>query len=376
MAMHTPRPAAAMLIGSITGSMLSLAAMFMLTLALVGCGKSDSGAGDPSAKAQTKPQTPGEVKLHTVAEGKKPKVAFVTNGVASFWVVAEAGVKAGGQEYGVDVTVQMPPQGIGDQKRMVEDLLTSGIDGIAISPIDPANQTSLINDAARQTNIITQDSDAPASKRLLYIGMDNYDAGRMCGQLIKQAMPEGGSVYIFVGRLEQDNARRRRQGIIDELMDRSHDPARYDAPGPEIKGEKYTVLGTLTDQFDRAKAKANAEDAMNRHPDLGCMVGLFSYNPPLMIEAARQAGKLGKIKIVAFDEEDETLAAIRDGHCFGTVVQNPYMYGKESVRILAALAKGDRSVIPANGFVDIPARTITRDGVEAFWSDLKAKLGK
>jgi ribose transport system substrate-binding protein len=210
----------------------------------------------------------------------------------------------------------------------------------------------------------------------MYIGTDNYDAGRLCGKLVKEAMPDGGSVYVFVGRIEPDNARRRRQGLIDELMGRSHDPSRYDPPGEVVKGDKYSVLGTLTDQFDRAKAKANVEDAMNRHPDLGAMVGLYAYNPPLMLEAARQAGKLGKIHIIGFDEADETLQAIRDGHCHGTVVQNPYQYGYESIRVLAALARGDQSVVPADRFLNIPARAIRKDNVDEFWSDLKQKMAK
>jgi ribose transport system substrate-binding protein len=308
--------------------------------------------------------------------GQKPRVAYVTNGIASFWVIAEAGVKAGGEKYGAIATAYMPAEGIADQKRIIEDLLTRGVDGIAISPIDPANQSDLINQACQATKVITHDSDAPGTKRLCYIGMDNYTAGRMCGKLVKEAMPEGGSVMIFIGRLEQDNARRRRQGVIDELLDRTSDPTRYDAPGEKLKGNKYSIVGTLTDQFDMAKGKANAEDAIARYPDLGCMVGLFAYNPPLCLEALKQSGKSGKIKLVAFDEADETLQAIKDGICHGTVVQNPYMYGMESVRVLTALAKGDEKVIPKDGFIDIPARQIRKDNVDEFWKDLREKTGK
>src|SRR5829696_3516780 len=175
------------------------------------------------------------------ASSGKPRVAYVTNGIASFWVIAEAGAMAGGKKYDADVEVHMPAQGVADQKRIMEDLLTRGMDGIAISPIDPANQNDIINQAAARTKVITQDSDAPSSNRLCYIGMDNYVAGRMCGQLVKEAMPEGGKVMIFVGRVEQDNARRRRQGVIDELMDRSQDPSRFDPVDKVITGGKYTV---------------------------------------------------------------------------------------------------------------------------------------
>ena len=306
--------------------------------------------------------------------GKK-KVAYVTNGVASFWTIAAAGVKAGAEKFGVDAETLMPVEGISDQKRMIEDLLTRGVDGIALSPIDPGNQTELINQAAKRTKVITHDSDAPESERLLYIGMDNYKAGRMCGDLVREALPKGGSVMLFIGRLEQDNSKRRRQGVIDAILGRPENPANFDPPGEVLEANGYKILGTLTDQFDRAKGKANAEDTLAKHPDIGCMVGLFGYNPPLLLEALSQANKLPQVKVVAFDEDDATLAGIQKGTVHGTVVQNPYMYGFKSVEVLAELAKGNMGVIPATKFMDIPARQIRKDNVDAFWADLKTKTG-
>lgn len=307
--------------------------------------------------------------------GARKKIAFVTNGVAAFWTIAAAGVKAAGEKLGVDATTLMPVEGISDQKRMIEDLLTRGIDGIAVSPIDPANQHDILNEAARRSKLITHDSDAPDCDRLLYIGMDNYKAGRLCGDLVREALPKGGSVMLFIGRLEQDNAKRRRQGVIDAILGRSEDPTRYDPPSEVLTANGFTIVGTLTDQFDRAKGKANAEDTMAKYPDIGCMVGLFGYNPPLLLEALSQANKIGAVKCVAFDEDDATLAGIQSGAVHGTVVQNPYMYGYKSVEILAELTRGNVGVIPASKFIDIPARQIRKDNVDEFWADLKSKVG-
>ncbi len=117
--------------------------------------------------------------------------------------------------------------------------------------------------------------------------MNNYDAGRMAGELVK----EGGSVMIFVGRLGQLNAEQRRQGLIDELLDRPRDPSRRDPNDVVIEGERYTVLGTKLDNFDKAKAKQNAQDTISKYPDVGCMVGLFAYNPPLCLQAIKEAGR-------------------------------------------------------------------------------------
>ena len=307
-------------------------------------------------------------------DSSKIHLAFVTNGVTSFWQIAKAGVDHAARDFDIRATVQMPVEGISDQKRIVQDLLTVGVDGIAISPIDPSNQIDLINNTARNTILITQDSDAPGTDRLCYIGMDNYLAGRLCGQLVKEAVPLGGEIAILVGRLEQDNARQRRQGVIDELLGRSMLAQRYDAPGTRLEGNKYTVVATLTDQYDRVKAKANAEDVLSRFPDLDAIVGLFAYNGPLALEALKQADQVGKIQIIAFDEAIQTLQAIKEGAIFGTVVQDPYRYGYESIRVLASLVRGDRSVLPPQGFLNIPARQIRQDNIENFWVELKTKL--
>ncbi|HXX93897.1 MAG TPA: sugar-binding protein [Planctomycetota bacterium] len=300
-------------------------------------------------------------------------VAYVTNGIDPFWNVAAAGAKAGAKESGIPVEILFPKD-LPDQKRMVEGLLARGIEGIAISPIDAANQVGFLDEVAAKTPLITHDSDAPGSKRLCFVGMDNYLAGRAAGKLVKEALPEGGKIMIFVGRLEQLNAQQRRQGVVDEVLDRpiqSLDSLKFDPNTGEIKGGKYSVLSTRTDGFDYAKAKANAEDALTSTPDLACMVGLFAYNAPMCLEAIKGAGKVGKVKVVSFDEQDATLQGIRDGSVHGTVSQQPYEYGRQSVRILAGLARHDRSVLPPKGFLEVSIKVVKKDNVDSFWDELK-----
>src|SRR5262245_32098814 len=118
------------------------------------------------------------------ANDNKITVAYVTNGIDPFWTIAEKGAKdaAADPKIDVNVEVRMPPKGVEDQKRMVQELLAKNVKGIAISPIDADNQGDLMEEIATRTNLITHDSDAPKSKRLCYIGIDNYQAGRACGK--------------------------------------------------------------------------------------------------------------------------------------------------------------------------------------------------
>ncbi len=334
-----------------------IASLLAASVVVSGCNRGKNGA-ESAAKA-------------------KPSYAFITNGAADFWEYARAGANAAGKELGVDVVV-VTPTNITDQTRKIEDLLTRGTDGIAISPIDSENQGEALNKAAAQTNLITHDSDAPNSNRLMYIGMDNYHAGYMCGKTLRDAMPEGGKIMIFIGRLDQDNSKRRRQGVIDGFLEIAPDPNHNSPLGEELVStdKKYVVLGTMTDQFDRAKAKANVEDAVTRYPDINGMVGLFEYNPPLIIEALERVGKIGKVKIMAFDENPLALEGIKNGTVVATVVQNPYQYGYQSIKTLDALHKGDKKAVPENKFIDIPARVIDKTNVEEFAKEASERLGK
>ena len=357
----------------ITTRSFSLHLILLVTVCLhVGCSVETQSTDSTSVSSDSGAATA------VLGSDDKPKLAFVTNGVASFWTVAAAGAKKAGQDFNAEVSIQMPVDGASDQNIILQDLTTTKkVDGIAVSPVHPENQADVLNKVAKATRYITHDSDAPSTDRLAYIGMDNYLAGRMCGQAVKEAMPEGGDVMIFVGRLGQLNADLRRQGLIDELLDRSHDSSRHDPTGQVLKGDKYSILDTRTDDFDLGRAKAQAEDAIVANSSIGCMVGLFDYNPPAILEALRASNKLGQVKVVAFDERAETLQAIADGECFATVVQDPYNYGYKSIELLAKLSRGDQSVLPTNEgkFIDIPARVIGKAEVGEFSANLKALLG-
>jgi len=317
-------------------------------------------------------------------DSQRHSVAFVTNQIADFWTIAEVGAQAAAKEFNVEVTVVMPQEATAViQKQKVEDLITTGVQGVAISPLDADNQVEWLDSIADRVHLITHDSDAPDSKRLMYIGMDNYVGGRMCGELVKAALPDGGNVLIAIGRLEQDNSKYRRQGVIDELLNRERDAAWYqdqpDAWDPaegEIEGDSYTIVATVTDQGKPEVALAKAEDALNTWSDINAMVGLFGYNPPALYQALRKADQLKKIALIGFDENDITLQAIKDGECIGTVVQNPFEYGYQSVRVLKQLLDGNNDVIPESKYIDIPPRKITIDNVDEFWDDLRAQKGQ
>ena len=292
---------------------------------------------------------------------KTLKVAFVTNNSADFWTIARRGVEKADQELAdVEAEFRLTADGTAaEQQRVVDDLLTKGVDAIAISPVDPQNQTGLINAAASKALVFTQDRDAPDSSRACYIGTDNLAAGRQAGALIRDAVPEGGAVMLFVGRLDARNAQERVQGIKEALT-----------------GSNIRILDVRTDDADDVRAKANAADALVRYPDLEAMVGLWSYNGPAILNAVREAGKNGRVRIVAFDEADETLAGIKAGDIHATVVQQPYEFGYQAIQRMAQALRGDRSFIPASKQIIVPTLVVNRANVDEFTQRIDTLRGR
>jgi len=289
------------------------------------------------------------------------KLAFVTNNASDYWTIARKGVEKADAELD-DVTVEfkLPGQGTAaEQKSIIDDLISSGVKGIAISPVDPANQTQLINETAKRALVITQDSDAPNSDRTLYIGTDNVAAGRQAGELIKEALPNGGKIILFVGKTDANNAVERTQGITEAL-----------------KGTAIEIVDTRTDDADPARAKSNAADMLVKYPDISGLVGLWSYNGPAILSAVKDANNVGKVKIIAFDEQKETLDGVRDGSIVGTVVQQPFEFGYQSVKLMEKILTGDKSVIPPNKQIIVPTLMIKKDGVDEFEKKLNQLRGR
>jgi ribose transport system substrate-binding protein len=288
-------------------------------------------------------------------------VAFVTNTSAAFWTIARRGVeKADAELTDVSAEFRITSDGTAaEQKRIIDDLLTKGVKAIAISPVDPENQTGLLNDASRQALVFTQDSDAPQSARTCYIGTDNLAAGRQAGGLIREAVPGGGKIMLFVGKLDARNAQERISGIREALA-----------------GSGIDIIDVRTDDVDDVRAKSNAADTLVRYPDVKALVGLWSYNGPAILNAVKEAGKVGQVKIVAFDEADATLAGIREGAIHATVVQQPFEFGYQAITRMAQALKGDTSFIPENKQIIVPTIVVNKANVEEFTRQINELRGR
>ncbi len=335
-----------------------LALAMLAALLAVSCSKQEStenaaatsqpaSGADQSAASAAQPS----VQIFKASDPNNLKLAFVTNNASEFWKIAAAGVRKYQNEANVQVDIKMPPNGkTEEQDGYIENLISQGYNGIALSVIAPDDQVGDLNRAAKHTNVICFDSDCAKSNRLLYIGTNNFQAGRTLGAAIVKLLPSGGKMAVFVGTLSADNAAQRLAGIEDA-----------------IKDHNIEIIAKKEDATDRAKARSNVEDVINAYSDLNLVCGLWSYNGPAIAAAIDASGKKGKILAAVFDEEQGTLDGIKNGIINCTCVQKPFMFGYLASQWMHDLAvQGDALKLPPGGVIDTGVTIIDASNVDDF----------
>jgi ribose transport system substrate-binding protein len=280
------------------------------------------------------------------------KLAFIVNDSGGVWSeMARKGCEQAAKESG-NVQLEfrdIPGNSLTLQKKVVVELLNDHVAGIAISPLNPTLQSEMLNQTSRRAVVITQDSDAPGSNRAMYIGTDNRAAGQQLGSVIRRTLPSGSKIAIFVGNISAQNASARFQGIQDELA-----------------GTGIQIAHVLSDGPSRDQAKVNAAEVLAHSPDVTGLIGLWNYNGPAILKAVEEAHKAGKVKIICFDEDPVILEGIKNGSVTATIVQQPYEFGYQAIKTMAAIVRGDRSVIPPEKQVFVPTLVIDQNNIDQF----------
>src|SRR5262245_58464446 len=302
----------------------------------------------------------------------KIKIGVVTNCTDPFWDLCEAGAKKAAQDFDVEVLFRQPEaMDAAKQLPIIESFVQQGVKGIAVSVINPKTQKKDLTRIAAEVPLITMDNDADEETgRHCYVGVDNREAGRAVGRLVKHALPNGGAIAMFIGSDVSANGQARTQGVLDELAtpEVNGTPATRTFNGREVAGKMYGKY-FLVDGEPKTDGGPDKNPQQYPHAMLGrlenvpdvCMIGLYAYNPPAILSAAKAKEMVGKVKIVGFDENPVTLKAVAAGEIEGTVVQDPYNYGYRSVEILAAYARGDKSKVDqVKAAKSMPYQVVTR----------------
>lgn len=289
-------------------------------------------------------------------------VTFITADQTEYWDTVLEGARAAAVEHNVSLSVEQPSGTLLDQNEVLIRVAQSPPDAVAISPVDALRQAATLRELAAGSSLVTVDSDSLLSERVCFVGADNYFSGKMCAEMVTEALPEGGRVLVVCGPLDKANGRERREGLIDALLGRKYDSDReLDPIDAALSGNGFEVPKTLEDELDPQAARDAVAAELAADPSIDAVVGLYGYHAGSIAEAVESLDAEARPVIIGFDALPSTLALVEAGDVFGVVAQDQWTYGYEAVRVLAAHERDREYGLPLNREINFPPLAVTAD---------------
>jgi ribose transport system substrate-binding protein len=285
----------------------------------------------------------------------KPTFAIVPKSLSvAFYADVERGCKEEGDKLGVNVIYTGPDTpDAAKQVQILQDLVSRGVDGIAVAPMDAESVIGVIDAALKKgIKVITFDSDSPKSHRTAFVGTNNYQAGVEAGKAFAANQPDG-KFAVITGGLAAANHNERGAGFRDAL---------------KAAGGKYTEIpgSPFPCNDDAAKSIEIIQDVLTRYPDLNGF--FFSGGWPLFgapeayVRAVSGGHRIENLTVVSFDSLPEELALLKKDYVDALIGQRPYAMGVKSVDVLNDLVQG--KTVPA--VIDTGVDVITQQNVAQF----------
>ncbi|MBM3741983.1 MAG: substrate-binding domain-containing protein [Actinobacteria bacterium] len=301
-------------------------------LALAACGgSSDSSTESEEATAEDSAE---------VTAGEDITIAVITHGDDGvFWSVAQKGAEAAGAALGITMNYQGANNNAQDQAQMIEQAVTDGVDGIAVSLADPkALEGALKKVVEAGIPLITLNSGSDLFKGLgaiTHVGQDETIAGNGAGERLKAA---GGTV-LLCAKQEQSNV------ALEE---------RCNAAEKTFGGKVIQI--TTSGDADRVAQQAEIKAAMDADPSINAFLGT---GPVIAVDGANAAAELGRsMPMGGFDLSTEILDYIGQDKLTFTIDQQQFLQGYLAVVFLYLnvtnknTVGGGLPVMTGPGFVD------------------------
>jgi ribose transport system substrate-binding protein len=276
-------------------------------------------------------------------------IAVIPKGTThEFWKSIHAGAVKAGRELGVEVLWQGPlrEDDRAEQVRVVEDVISRGVAGIVLAPLDDTALVPPAREAVREgIPVLIIDSGIAWDGQVSYVSTDNRRGGELAAERLGEVL--GGEGKVILMRYQEGSASttEREEGFLSVMGSRF----------PSIEVLSSTQYGGATTE----SAYSTAENLLVSFPDVQ---GVFTPNESTtfgMLRALRDANRTGEIKLVGFDASQELVGALEQGHIQGLVVQDPFRMGELGVRTMVAHLDGE-TVEPR---IDTGATVVTADNM-------------
>lgn len=234
------------------------------------------------------------------------------------------------------------------QVQVVEGFLAQGIDGIVLAPLDDRALVRPVEEA-RQANVPTViiDSGLQSDAIVSFVATDNFLGGQLAADRMGELLQGEGSILVLRYAEGSESTRQREEGFLERF--------RSQYPNIQIVSSDQYAGAT------RETAKRASENLLNR---FGAQIdGVYTPNESStsgMLLALQDLGRAGQIRFVGFDASEALIAALRDGHIQGLVVQNPMRMGYLGVMTMAAHLAGE----PVEKRIDTGVAMVTPENLD------------
>ncbi|WP_273327284.1 sugar ABC transporter substrate-binding protein [Vallitalea guaymasensis] len=323
--------------------------ILLVTFVLAGCSKDDT---KNEQKSTTDNKVTEKQDDKTTDKKKEITIGFVPMTLNNeYFITMVNGAKQKAEELGIKLDVQAADQhaSAAAQLTIVENMITSGVDGICIVPSSSEGLSTALT-KCKEAGIPVINLDTKIDQSILdeaglkvpFYGTDNYAGAEFAGAYVIENFDKGTETAILTGIEGQQNAADRRNGFFDAA------------------GSHVNVVAEQSANWEVDQGYTATQNILSANPNIGM---IFASNDGMAIGALRaveEAGKKEDIKIIGFDAISEALNLVEKGDMYGTVAQYPAEMGILGVENMVKIINGEDT----QEYIDTGAKLITKENVE------------
>ena len=286
---------------------------------------------------------------------KKITVGVLGKALIPYWDVVRLGCEYGAKKMNAEALFQAPK--VGDpheQIKIMEGFIAQGVDIIGFAASDPDSIVPVTQDAVKRgIPVFAFDTDAPKSPRLWYHGTNNFEGGKLAGRKMVELTGGKGEIAMITGSLSAMNAIERMEGFKEG-----------------IKGSSLKIVTTENDNEDAFKALQISQAIIQTYPDLVGIYTVYAATGPQTAKAVIEANKVGKIKIVAFDTQPDTLEHCKNNVIQAIIGQRQFFQGYFCILLSRSLVDAGieetLKLLPADRIVDTGVDVVTPENYSEY----------
>ena len=218
------------------------------------------------------------------------------------------------------------------QKNQISDFIVQQVDAMIICPADSRAIGTAIQEAnmagipifTADIAVLVEDAEVIA-----HIGIDNYEGGRMAGELALELLGGDGQIAI-VDHPEVESVIQRTKGFMDVVNDALS------------QGQAVEVVSRLPGSGSMDKSFKATEDILQAHPEVDVIFGINDETALGAVAAIEKAGKSGAVQVIGFGGKEEALKAVREGTLYADIITHPRQIGSRVIESIARYMEGEQ----------------------------------